>query len=164
RPDDGGRPGAAGHRGHRPRAGPCADAADAVASRRPADLGRAPGPHPGRAARGPGGGGGARVVPRDAGGRLHDRQRGHDRRRALGDVVRSMTDAVNLLELEELARGVMDPAAFAYVAGGAGDERTMADNRAAFARRRIEPRVLRGFDAVDLTTDVLGGRLAMPVL
>jgi 4-hydroxymandelate oxidase len=75
-----------------------------------------------------------------------------------------MMDAVNLLELEQLARGVMDPAVFAYVAGGAGDERTMVDNRAAFARRRIEPRVLRGLGAVDLTADVLGGRLAMPVL
>ncbi|HJZ61215.1 MAG TPA: alpha-hydroxy acid oxidase [Miltoncostaeaceae bacterium] len=73
-------------------------------------------------------------------------------------------DAVNLLELEELARSVMDPGAFAYVAGGAGDERTMADNRAAFARRRIEPRVLRGLAGVDLTTEVAGGRLAMPVL
>src|SRR5260221_9416102 len=47
--------------------------------------------------------------------------------------------------LEERARRVMTKRGFAYVAGGAGNERTMIANRAAFDRWRIVPRVLAGF-------------------
>ena len=45
--------------------------------------------------------------------------------------------------LEDAARRRMRPEAFAYVAAGAGNERTVAANRAAFDRWRIVPRMLR---------------------
>ena len=45
--------------------------------------------------------------------------------------------------LEARARRVMSRRAYAYVAGGAGTEETMRANRAAFARHRIVPRMLR---------------------
>ena len=45
-------------------------------------------------------------------------------------------------EFTEPARALMDPKAFAYFSGGAGYELTLADNIAAFGRRRLRPRVL----------------------
>ncbi|MEA3530976.1 alpha-hydroxy-acid oxidizing protein [Nocardia implantans] len=69
--------------------------------------------------------------------------------------------------LESLAQQRLDPAAFAYVAGSASAERTAAANRSAFDRYRILPRMLRGSTgpgARDLSVEVLGTRLAAPVL
>ncbi len=72
--------------------------------------------------------------------------------------------AANLLELEELARGVLPRMTFDYYAGGADGEVTLADNLAAFERRRIAYRVLAGVGEIDLAATILGERLAMPVL
>ncbi|MEU2122415.1 lactate 2-monooxygenase [Nocardia niwae] len=69
--------------------------------------------------------------------------------------------------LESLAQQRLDPAAFAYVAGSASAERTAAANRSAFDRYRILPRMLRGSTgpgARDLSVEVLGTKLAAPVL
>lgn len=69
--------------------------------------------------------------------------------------------------LEDRARAVLSKEAFAYVAGSASGERTAAANRSAFDRHRIVPRMLRGTSgpgARDLSVEVLGTRLAAPVL
>jgi 4-hydroxymandelate oxidase len=70
---------------------------------------------------------------------------------------------VTLAEFEPLARAAMDPAGFDYVAGGAWDELTLADNEAAWRRRRLRPRVLVDVSAVDTATTMLGVPVAMPV-
>ncbi|GAB4582396.1 lactate 2-monooxygenase [Nocardia sp. IFM 10818] len=69
--------------------------------------------------------------------------------------------------LEERAREVLAPAAFNYVAGSASAERTAAANTSAFEKYRLLPRMLRGASgpgARDLSVEVLGTRLAAPVL
>ncbi|RBO91858.1 lactate 2-monooxygenase [Nocardia puris] len=69
--------------------------------------------------------------------------------------------------LEQRAAEVLGEAEFAYVAGSASAERTAAANRAAFDKYRIVPRMLRGTTgpgARDLSVEVLGTRLAAPVL
>ncbi|MBF6214314.1 lactate 2-monooxygenase [Nocardia puris] len=69
--------------------------------------------------------------------------------------------------LEQRAAEVLGEAEFAYVAGSASGERTAAANRAAFDKYRIVPRMLRGTTgpgARDLSVEVLGTRLAAPVL
>jgi isopentenyl diphosphate isomerase/L-lactate dehydrogenase-like FMN-dependent dehydrogenase len=66
--------------------------------------------------------------------------------------------------LEAAARERMTPEAYAYVAGGAGDEHTMRANVDAFASYPIVPRMLREVVARDLETDVLGKPMATPVL
>lgn len=66
--------------------------------------------------------------------------------------------------LEARARAVMSAEAFAYVAGGAGLERTMAANRAAFDRWRIVPRMLRDVSARELGVELFGTKLPAPVL
>lgn len=66
--------------------------------------------------------------------------------------------------LEEHARNVLTPEAFAYVAGGAGTEETMRENRAAFERWRIVPRMLRDVSVRDTTVELFGVRLPSPFL
>jgi lactate 2-monooxygenase len=66
--------------------------------------------------------------------------------------------------LEEQARAVMTPKAYGYVAGGAGRETTVAANLEAFRRWRIQPRMMREILDRDLSTELLGTRLAAPVL
>jgi lactate 2-monooxygenase len=66
--------------------------------------------------------------------------------------------------LESKARDVMSDAAFAYVAGGAGGEATMAANRAAFDRHRLTPRVLRNTESRDLSVTLFGRTLPAPIL
>jgi L-lactate dehydrogenase (cytochrome) len=67
-------------------------------------------------------------------------------------------------ELEGRARGQLTPAAFGYVAGGAGAERTIAANLEAFERWRILPRMLRDVSVRDMATTVLGTAMDAPVL
>ena len=64
--------------------------------------------------------------------------------------------------LERAARKAASPEAFAYLAGGAGAEATMAANRAAFGRWQIWPRVLHDVAERDLSIELLGRRRATP--
>lgn len=73
-------------------------------------------------------------------------------------------DPVNLAEYEALARERVDPGAWGYIAGGAGDEITLRENRTAFDRLRLLPRVLVDVSCVDASVELLGQRLAFPVL
>jgi isopentenyl diphosphate isomerase/L-lactate dehydrogenase-like FMN-dependent dehydrogenase len=66
--------------------------------------------------------------------------------------------------LEALAQRYLSPQAHAYVAGGAGAERTVRANREAFDRRAIVPRVLRDVSSRDLHIDLFGRRLPAPLL
>jgi lactate 2-monooxygenase len=66
--------------------------------------------------------------------------------------------------LEKAAAAAMSDEAFAYVAGGAGAESTLRENRAAFERWRIVPRMLRDVSARDTSVELLGARLPSPLL
>jgi hypothetical protein len=69
---------------------------------------------------------------------------------------RKPTVPTDARRLEQAAQEAMSPEAFAYFAGGAGLETTMATNRRAFTRRAIVPRVLRGAPTRDLSVELLG--------
>jgi 4-hydroxymandelate oxidase len=73
-------------------------------------------------------------------------------------------EPLNLLELEALAREKLSREAYDYYAGGAHDEVTLRENRAAYDRVSIAYRVLVDVSRRDLTTSVLGQPVAMPVL
>ncbi|MFS0894417.1 alpha-hydroxy-acid oxidizing protein [Microbacterium sp. 179-I 3D3 NHS] len=66
--------------------------------------------------------------------------------------------------LQRAARRSLSAEAFAYIAGGAGSERTMAANRAAFDRWQVWPRPLRDVSERDLGVDFLGRRRPTPLL
>ena len=73
-------------------------------------------------------------------------------------------EPINVSDYEPLARSRMDPRAWDYYAGGSGDELTLADNRHAWDRLRLRPRVLVDVSKVDLTTSAFGSEVSHPVI
>ena len=67
-------------------------------------------------------------------------------------------------KLELAAKNVMTPKAFAYVAGGAGEDRTVNANRAAFANVQIVPRMLRDVSARDTSINLFGQHISSPLV
>ncbi|GAA4600378.1 isopentenyl diphosphate isomerase/L-lactate dehydrogenase-like FMN-dependent dehydrogenase [Actinoplanes octamycinicus] len=81
-----------------------------------------------------------------------------------GTLGRRPVVPTDFAELERRARRASSAEAWAYVAGGAGEGRTMRRNRAAFDRWAIVPRMAAGAVDRDLSTEVLGTRLTSPLL
>jgi isopentenyl diphosphate isomerase/L-lactate dehydrogenase-like FMN-dependent dehydrogenase len=71
---------------------------------------------------------------------------------------------LTLDDAERLAEAIVPADAWGYIAGGAGDERTLRWNREAFSRFRLRPRVLVDVSSVSTETTVLGTAISMPVL
>jgi lactate 2-monooxygenase len=71
---------------------------------------------------------------------------------------------VDTAELERRAGEAMTPEAFAYIACGAGAERTVSRNREAFDRQRIVPRMMRDVSVRDTSIELFGRRLDSPFL
>jgi isopentenyl diphosphate isomerase/L-lactate dehydrogenase-like FMN-dependent dehydrogenase len=73
-------------------------------------------------------------------------------------------EPINVWDYERLAKERLDQNAYAYFAGGAGDEVTLRDNVAAFERRKLRPRVLVDVGGSSTATTVLGTEVSLPVL
>ncbi|PWE18504.1 alpha-hydroxy-acid oxidizing enzyme [Marinicauda salina] len=72
--------------------------------------------------------------------------------------------ALNLADFRPLARKRLPAPMFHYIAGGADDEWSLANNTDAFARYELVPRHLNDISEIDLSTRVLGADLAMPLI
>ncbi len=81
----------------------------------------------------------------------------------MDELGRRLAGIVSLADFEPLARQSMEPSAFDYVAGGAWDEIDLAENEAAWRRRRLRPRVLVDVSRVDPSTTMLGQATSMPL-
>ena len=73
-------------------------------------------------------------------------------------------EPVCVADFERLAEERLDPGAFGYYAGGAGDELALRGNVEAWRRLRLRPRVLVDVSEVSTATTVLGAAVSMPVL
>ena len=73
-------------------------------------------------------------------------------------------ERINVDDFEEAARERLDPGAYGYFAGGAGDEQTLRMNAAAFAAWQLRPRVLVDVREVSTATTVLGTEVSLPLL
>jgi 4-hydroxymandelate oxidase len=71
---------------------------------------------------------------------------------------------LTVAEYEPLARARVEPGAWDYQAGGAGDELSLADNVAAWNRIKLRPRVLVDVSSRDLRTSAFGVALDHPVI
>jgi isopentenyl diphosphate isomerase/L-lactate dehydrogenase-like FMN-dependent dehydrogenase len=71
---------------------------------------------------------------------------------------------INFAELEAEAKKVLPTGGFGYIQSGAGSEWTLRENTAAFERVQIEPQAVAGFKQVDMSVNILGSRLSMPVM
>ncbi len=72
--------------------------------------------------------------------------------------------ALNVHELEVLARERLSSMAYDYYASGSHDEHTLRENVAAWSRLTLHYRVLVDVASREATTTVLGQRLSMPVI
>jgi isopentenyl diphosphate isomerase/L-lactate dehydrogenase-like FMN-dependent dehydrogenase len=73
-------------------------------------------------------------------------------------------EPINLFDYEPLARERIDPVAWDYYQSGANDEVTLRENRRAFERIRLRPRVLVSVGARDTRLTLLGESLRSPVI
>jgi 4-hydroxymandelate oxidase len=78
--------------------------------------------------------------------------------------VRDAREPLNVDDYERLAERALEPSAYGYFAGGAGDERTLRENLEAYERWSLRPRMLVDVGKVSSDTTVLGVPVSMPVL
>ncbi len=71
---------------------------------------------------------------------------------------------INLADYEALAEKRLDPIAWDYYRSGAWDELTLRENRAAFERIRLRPRMLVDVSHIEMATTVAGAPVRMPIL
>lgn len=69
----------------------------------------------------------------------------------------------NFPELAARARDRLDDSVWDFLEGGAGEERSVQANRAAFAQWAFRPRILAGNAPPDLSTTFLGERVELPL-
>ena len=74
-----------------------------------------------------------------------------------------LTQCHNHHDFRALARKRLPGPIFNYIDGGADDEGTMRRNTTAFDNCVLVPNVLRGVSDVDLSVEVMGQKLNMPV-
>lgn len=77
---------------------------------------------------------------------------------------RRLARALSIADLRAIARRRLPRSVFDFIDGGAEDETTLADNRAAFERVRLVPRVLQDVSAPDLRCDIVGTTASAPLL
>jgi (S)-mandelate dehydrogenase len=72
-------------------------------------------------------------------------------------------EAINIEDLRELAKRRLPRAIFDFFDGGAEDETTLRDNRAAFERVRLLPKVLIDVSSVDTKAEIFGKSANLPL-
>ncbi len=75
-----------------------------------------------------------------------------------------MNSLLTISDFEAAAAAALDPVAFDYYAGGAGDLSTLHRNRDAYSQLSIHYRVFRDVSRLDLTCEVSGLRLPHPII
>ena len=79
------------------------------------------------------------------------------------DLGSDLDSVLNLREFEPPARRLIEPAAWDYVAGGAGDEVSLARNETAFRSLTFRPRVLVDVSDVNPSASFLGRPTRLPI-
>jgi len=84
--------------------------------------------------------------------------------RAFQYRLRTRQPLVSVDDYRAAAQRALPEMVWAYLDGGAEDERTMRANRDAFAKWSLRQRVLAGHAEADISTTICGQSLALPVL
>jgi len=87
----------------------------------------------------------------------------HFRPLELDRTSRRLSRAVSLRDLRRIAERRLPGGVFDYIDGGAEEERTLAENCAAYDRVTFRPRVLRDVGIVDPSTTLLGRARPLPL-
>ncbi|NEP89628.1 MAG: alpha-hydroxy-acid oxidizing protein [Okeania sp. SIO2C2] len=75
-----------------------------------------------------------------------------------------MNKPINIFEYGSLATQHLSQMALDYYSSGAWDEITLQDNRTAYERYKLRPRMLVNVSQRNLTTKILGQHIKMPIL
>lgn len=75
---------------------------------------------------------------------------------------RTVAGALNIIELQDMARRRMPRGIFEYLDRGVEDEVCLRDNREAFRRIKMLPRIFRDVSKIDLSTMLLDGSSSAP--
>lgn len=75
----------------------------------------------------------------------------------------NVSKAYSIEDLRRAAQRRLPKAIFDFFDGGAEDEITLRDNRAAYQRVRLMPKVLTDVSTIDTSTDILGQRAQLPM-
>ncbi|XP_054780516.1 peroxisomal (S)-2-hydroxyacid oxidase GLO4-like [Prosopis cineraria] len=73
-------------------------------------------------------------------------------------------EPVNVREFQQLAREALPKMYYDFYAGGAEDEFTLKENKEAFRRITLRPRVLVDVSRISMSTTVLGYRISAPII
>jgi L-lactate dehydrogenase (cytochrome) len=79
-------------------------------------------------------------------------------------IARRLAHAASVDDLRRIARRRLPRGVFDYIDGAAEDERTLVANQTEFAAVTFRPRVLRGIKKVEVSSTLLGQRLAYPLV
>jgi 4-hydroxymandelate oxidase len=79
-------------------------------------------------------------------------------------VVATAADALDVFDLEAAAKRIVPPAHWGYLQSGVDGETTLRANQAAFSSWGLRPRRFVDVSRIDYSTEVLGTRMASPVM
>ena len=74
-----------------------------------------------------------------------------------------LLEPVRVMDFAPLAKSKLDPVAWGYLETGSEDEVTLRENRTAFDRIILRPRMLVDVHKIDLSAEVLGTKLDFPI-
>lgn len=81
-----------------------------------------------------------------------------------GEAIRSVEDALNVLDFEAAARAVLPPAHFGYLATGVDDDATLRANREGFTRYGLRMRRFVDTREIDMSVSFLGESWPTPIV
>jgi isopentenyl diphosphate isomerase/L-lactate dehydrogenase-like FMN-dependent dehydrogenase len=79
-------------------------------------------------------------------------------------LIGSPAEALSVLEFEPVAKSLLPPAHYGYLASGVDDDLTLRANREALTRIQIRPRRLVDVSSVDLSIELFGTRWETPIV
>lgn len=75
----------------------------------------------------------------------------------------NLSEMLNVFDFESVARKVMSKEGWGYYSSGADDEITLRENRTAFQRIWLVPRILINVSSIDTSTKILGQHASLPL-
>lgn len=81
-----------------------------------------------------------------------------------GFAGKKLSVETSFCDLEQRAKNKISKQAYAYIAGGAGNEATMRANRQAFEQWKIVPRMLKNVSERDTSIELFGQNFPAPIL
>ncbi|MFM8672156.1 MAG: alpha-hydroxy-acid oxidizing protein [Candidatus Nanopelagicus sp.] len=76
---------------------------------------------------------------------------------------RRLTRALTIYDLRDIAKRLTPQAPFDYTDGGADTESSLSRARTAYEKLEFQPRILRNVKDVDLSVQMLGKKMSMPI-